>query len=389
MAGLTDAGLTIKRLADIREDLEDAIQSPDGLGPGADVGPDGPLGKLIGIVATQLSLPWAALKQLQDASDPDNAGGEQLENIAAYTGTIRLDETRTTGDITLTGTAGTDIPQGSQVRQGSTGPIFRTTEDVTIGGGGSVTVEVEAVETGPISATAGSIDTIVTVIAGWTGITHGSDLTLGRSVEEDSELRVRREDSVQSPGRNTDGSIRAAVAAIDEVEHVGVRSNRTGATVDGIPKHKFEVVVYPNTVDVSDIVEAIWLNIPSGIGPYGSTSGTVVDTEDYSHTIPFTFASEIDVYIDVTVTTSSSAYPSDGDDQIEDAIVEMFDALEVGDDVLIADLICAAKSVTGVLTIEALAKVGSAPGPSDNVTIPITFREIAVVDPANITVTST
>ena len=148
MAGLTAAGLDVKSSAEVRADLESDFKAPTGFGPGASVLPSGPLGKIIGIVSQSLGLVWSLLQQIYDSFDPDQAEGEQLDNLVALTGVTRLQPTKTAGTLTLTGTPATVIPTGSVVRIGAAGAQFLLVSEVTIGGGGSVVGTFEAENAG-------------------------------------------------------------------------------------------------------------------------------------------------------------------------------------------------------------------------------------------------
>ena len=391
MAALTSAGLTVKTAAEVRTDLESAVKAPGGFGPSASTRVGGPLGKLIGVISTAIGLVWSLLRQLYDAFDPDQAEGEQLDNISAFVGVTRLAATKTTGTITLDGTPSTVIPLGRIVRIGSAGEQFLTTVEVTIGGGGTVEVVVEAENTGPIQATAGSIDTIVTAVSGWDSITHDVDLVTGRDVELDADLRARREGSLQITGGSTDGSIQAQLAELEGVLAARVRSNRTMGTVDTIPPKSFESVVWPDTLAEEPILELIYQNMPAGMEAYGSSvTGTVTTSEGYSAPVAFTWAAELDTYITVTVTTDPTLYPVNGDTLIETAVKAYADALTVGDDLVLVQVLCAAlEAAPGILTAVVTALVGSAPGGGDTSNIAATFRQIVTAQLANISAVST
>ena len=72
-------------------------------------------------------------------------------------------------------------------------------------------VEFLAQEFGPIPAPANTMTEILTSIAGWVSVTNPVDGSLGRDVETDSELRIRRRNSILLVGAGTVESIRARI----------------------------------------------------------------------------------------------------------------------------------------------------------------------------------
>ena len=141
MTGLTTAGLEIKRLADITADMRAALELT--FGPDVQTGPDSVLGVLIGVFAQQLSQVWELAQQLYDSVDPDTAEGAALDAICSLVGIRRLGELRSSGVVTLTGTALATIPAGTIFESSSTLDRFRTIADVVLGAGGTVDATVE------------------------------------------------------------------------------------------------------------------------------------------------------------------------------------------------------------------------------------------------------
>lgn len=79
--------------------------------------------------------------------------------------------TRSEVEAVLTGTPATLIPAGSEAS--SNGYVFRTLEDVTIPGGGSISgVLFQAVNTGQIPVPVNSLTTIVTPVVGWSTVNN-------------------------------------------------------------------------------------------------------------------------------------------------------------------------------------------------------------------------
>jgi len=129
--------------------------------------------------------------------------------------------------------------------------------------------------------------------------------------------------------------------------------------------------------------------MPSGIQPYGqSVTAYVTDTQGFVQTVEWTWAAVQEVYVKVTLTYTAQ-YPDDGDDQVKAAVAAYDDGLDVGDDVVLLEILCAAAGVVGVRTASVLAKIGGAPGAGDNVDIELTFRQYARIQAVNVQVIST
>lgn len=384
---LTSAGLTIKRLADLREDWRAAVIASPDLGPSVQTGPDTVLGQVGDLFLQQLAEVWGTVQSAYDALRPDVAEGDALDQVCAYAGIIRLPASRSTVTLTGTGTNGTLIPAGSIFRIPS-GTRWISTSSVTISGG-AASIPCEAEFTGAIEGAAGDITGIVTTIAGLSSVTNAADAVLGRAVETDAALRVRREISLQRASGSTDASIRARVLEVEDVLACVVISNRTSTTDgNGIAAKSFRVIVWPALVDNADIWQAVWDQMPAGIYSDGFYVGNATDSQGVLQQVRYSVASAQAVHVVVRVVIDADSYPLDGDTQVEDAVLAYGNALSIGDDVRPYKMIAAIDAaLTGILDMEVRAKIGSTPGASDTVVIPISVLQIATFSGANITVT--
>ncbi len=384
---LDASGLTTPRLADIREDIREAIAADPDLGPSVQTGPDTVMGHIIDIFAQQLAEAWGTLQAAYDALRPDAAEGDALDQICAYAGVTRLAASHSTVTLTATGDNGTVIPAGSIFRIPS-GARWISTVEATISGG-TASVACEAEDTGPIEAGADTITGIVTTISGLDSVTNDDPATPGRDVETDPQLRVRREISLQRASGSTDQAIRARVLEVADVLACVVISNRTDEVdANGIPAHAFRVIVWPDLPDNEAIWEAIWEQIPSGISSDGDYDGLVTDSQGYEQTVRYSAATALEVHVVVRVVVDDDLYPLDGDGQVEDAVLSYGATLSIGDDVRPFKILAAIDgNVTGILDMEVRAKIGATPGASDTVTIPISLLQIATIDAADVTVT--
>lgn len=315
-------GLEVRTLEQTRQNMRDNIRDSPELGPDIQTGPYSMSGMLIDAAATGVSDTDDLLSKVYQDWDPDSADGVGLDNAATFVGITRQAATRSFGQLTLGGTPATVIPALSKVRVPN-GEEARTKVEATIGGGGTVIVEAEAVEPGPTSFTAGAITEIVDSVSGWTSVTNAFDWTEGKALETDSELRARRARSLSAGGSSSDSAIRARLEDLDDVEAAAVISNRTLVTdVYGVPGKAAWIIIDPSSVDPEIIAATIWApaGFPSGIAPYGAQQGTITDERGYEQTVRWDWATEIRIWITATLTKNAS-YPAGGDALVAQSIV--------------------------------------------------------------------
>lgn len=245
-------------------------------------------------------------------------------------------------------------------------------------------VSAESVSTGSIQALAGTLTEITTPVSGWDAVTNRNDATEGRNEETDAEFRTRRLAALAGLGNATIEAIRGAVLAVENVTLVKVFENDQDVEVSGRPPHSFEVLVKGG--DTGDIAQAIWDNKGAGIQTYGTSSDTATDTEGEAQTVNFSRPSDVDIYLDLTLTVNSD-YPADGDALVEEAVLEWASDLGIGEDVVVFPyLVGSIIAIDGITDVA--VDIGKTAGPSGDANIAIGETEIAVFDSARITVTS-
>lgn len=389
MAGLDATGLTIKRLEDLRADMGSRLKVE--LGSEARTEPDSTLGHLIGVVAISMSELWQLAQSLYESFDPDSAVGEALDNVVGITGITREPATKASGTLTLSGTDTTVVPAGSLVGSTLNDEVSLVTQEtVTIGAtvSGEVDVEVLAEEAGALTVLAGEADKILTPVSGWSSVTNAADLTDGTAVETDAELRLRARRSLQIVGAGTDNAIRSKVQDLDDVTDALVISNRTLATVDGIPAKAFHTIIWPDTgVDEDNVAATIFITMPAGIEPHGAVSKTVTDAQGVSQLVKFSYATRVPIGIEIDLTVNA-LFPADGVDQVEAAVLALADSdFTIGEDVRTMAIICAVNSVEGIVSLVLrLDKKSVAFPPVGTTNIVIDNDEIATLDSADLTV---
>ena len=286
---------------------------------------------------------------------------------------------------------------GTVVRDADELTITNSSEDFTVALTANITLDLiagggdfEADESGPNPVPADTLTEIVTPVAGWDSVTNPSAGVTGRNQETDEELRIRRALTLVSGNATEDAIVNAILNNVVGITTIAILSNRTDVTdVDGLPPHSFEVVVAGGIA--SDIAQNIWDTQPAGIATYGSETEVVVDSQGNNQTIYF--SRPVAEYIFVKVRRklySEETYPTDGDNQIKQAIVDWsLTNQPVGKDVIRQRLSIPVYTIPGIGEIE--ITLDSSPtkpySPSyASVDIAIAIRQYASFDIADIVV---
>ena len=185
MAGLSSVGLEIRRLPDVLEanqaTARDIFSDLVPAGDEVDVGPNGTLGRMIGVVAPAEAALWEAIQQIYDSFNPATAQGVALDNIVALSGISRLGARATTAQVLLSGTVGTLITSSAKVSSSTTRRIFSILSPVALtaqgaSGAGVGVVVVNDSEDYTVSYTSDGVNFIDITINSGIGATEASIL---------------------------------------------------------------------------------------------------------------------------------------------------------------------------------------------------------------------
>lgn len=223
--------------------------------------------------------------------------------------------------------------------------------------GGFASVTVEATDPGAVQADPNTIDKIVQPIAGWRTITNPSQAATGQGLETDSELRSRRQNSLQISGAASLDAIRSNLLALSSLTAAVVIENDTlmstvvaGKTLN--PK-SFLAVVWPNTITTAqqqEVAETIYNLAPAGIEIEGDdVTANVEGADGFTKVVPFDFATTLDIDVVTTVVLASGFVLADVEDAVEQVVVDYFDSLTVGDAVRELALSALVAEVEGVV----------------------------------------
>ena len=190
MAGVESTGFVKKTLAVLLAEIE-ADERAD-ISPSLNLQGDSVFGQLNGVFADKLSEGWDVSEAVYNSFNPELATDASLDALGAITGAIRLPATKSTVTITCGGTPATLLPAGRVVSVAGVGDRFVSLADATIGGGGTVEVEFESEEFGPIASPSGTLTIIETPVAGWATAINALDADPGTLIETDVAFRQRR-----------------------------------------------------------------------------------------------------------------------------------------------------------------------------------------------------
>ncbi len=355
MSGLTSAGLEIPTLEELDQGIEQDIHS--NVSQNLNLSSTSAIGQYKGSTASNLRQLWEGLLALHASWDLDQAEGAELDRLVRLTGAERLGGEPSTVTMNVTLTAGT-YAEGVLVvsKLGDPTVRFSNTTEVTTAGG-IVSTPFESADDGPVTAPAGTLTVIANPIVGFTAATNPADALLGRLQETDAELRRRQQLELARKGSTTVDAIRADLLETDDTDgnplfdYVGVVENDTDDTDgEGRPPHSFEVLVV-SAADDADIAQAILAAKPAGIRAYGLTTAVAYDSQSNGHTIGWSVATDVNMYVWVYPSVVAGQYV--GNDAVIAAIMDYATFNQtVGADVVRAKYIQLVMEQAGVVDTE-------------------------------------
>lgn len=446
-AALTDEGLTIETMPEIREGMNSRARAL--WGPGIDTSDGAYEGQTFGIVSERIALCHELLEVIYNATNPDAATGARQDEIGAITGALREGAASSIVTATLVGDSAVVVPTGSLASVVDTDLQFKTLADATLvalsawtaitvyaigdrckngdnayeavgpgtsaASGGPVAVDpadivgetdgsvlwrflgegeaavdvaMSSVDTGEIVANAGSLTQIETPYSGWNAVTNIFDATLGRPIESNEAFRIRREDELFTPGTSPLDAIRAELLTLDGVTAVTIFQNTEDVTdADGVPPHAIEALVQ------GGVDQEIWDKLlaagAAGFKTYGDETGVSTDSAGNDWDMAFSRPEELPIYVIMNVIKNPDTFPTDGAAQIKAAVVAFGDAQLAGKDAVASKIGAQAFTVGESVLDVPTVYIGVAPAPATSTTIAVSLRQLAIFDTSFITVNLT
>jgi len=191
---------------------------------------------------------------------------------------------------------------------------FKTTPVI---GQRTIQIEMKANDVGYNPIYAGTVTSISPEPTGYVSVKNISDFSTGSDVESDSEYRARADSTSVSGAAATRSAIISGLLDVEGVQKVKLYPNPTSsASVEGVPAYQMMIVVYGGTT--AGIAQAIYDLIGVNIQTYGTTAYTITTGDSDTQIIYHTKASEKQLSVRVTYTTSNNRALSDTE---KDAII--------------------------------------------------------------------
>lgn len=156
--------------------------------------------------AVELALAAIWAQEVLRRSFAQTTFGEYLDMRADEHGLTRRAATKATGQVKFTGANGTIIPTGTRVSTaadaatGAQAVEFETTQEATIGAGGTATANIRAVVAGTSgNVPIGAICVLPTPVSGISSVTNEAATTGGLDTEDDASLLARYLFKVRNP----------------------------------------------------------------------------------------------------------------------------------------------------------------------------------------------
>lgn len=216
--------------------------------------------------------------------------------------------------------------------------------------------------TGPVSLPIGALNEIETPVAGWLSVNNRAAGTVGRDIESDTDLRVRRTASTRLRAVSTvDGILSQLLQTEDVLDARVIENTGTVTDADGVPPQHIWCIVEGGMN--ADIVDVIFRRKAGGIGTFGDVTDVAfssVTGEPYL--INFGRPTVTPVYIVVNITASASI-PTDYIARVRDALVTYGDTLTIGENLILNRLFTPASLAIDDLSFVSSITLGTSPAP--------------------------
>jgi uncharacterized phage protein gp47/JayE len=325
MSGVTSTGFSAKRLSDILTEAEAdlaLITDPvSGESLQADFTSADPAMQVVKVPLDAVGSAWELAQVVYEQFDPNKSSGASLSSLVELNGLLRQPATFSTATLSLAGTPGTNIPAGQLVSDTDNTVQWATDTAVLLDGSGLGQTGATALTSGPIAAAAGTLDSIVTPVAGWASVTNAAEASIGKVEETDDELRPRRARSTMAPAASPVESVYSNLANVPGVTYARVYQNNTVATDSRGIEPKSVAAVLVGGADVT-IAQVLLARTGVSSGWHGTTVVTLYDVQNEPYAVRFSRPTPRPVYVAITIQiTNPSVFPGDGIDQIKQAIV--------------------------------------------------------------------
>jgi uncharacterized phage protein gp47/JayE len=351
------------------------------------------VGNTVDTFSDELDLAWQALEVARNGFDPANAEASLMVALAALTGTQRGQPTFGLCLCTLGLGAAKTFAPGALVANVTGDPTNRWVnrdEVVSVLSGSYPNNMFIAESSGNRPALAGTLTVISATTSGWLSITNPLDAEAGNDLEEIDDLRVRREEDLETQASGSAGGIRSDVLDVAGVLSCRVLVNDTETDTASLPKHSIRVIIWDGlTVDADndEVAQAILDSKGAATTAVGASSGTAVDSNGDDVVVFFDRATQVLLYVVGELEVVAGADPVTVTEAAKLAIIAAGPS-QNGERAVFEKLKASNFTVGGVTDVLGFT-LGIAPAPTGEVNIEAEIDEILVIDSSNIDLTIT
>ncbi|MCI1437047.1 MAG: baseplate J/gp47 family protein [Acetobacter indonesiensis] len=302
------------------------------MGGNLNTGLSTPQGQLAMSLTAILGDAYDQMLAIFNGVDPSRASGRMQDAIGNIYFISRKGATATVVGVTCIGAAGTVVPEGTLIQDGS-GNYYAADGAITLDATGTGTGSFSCTTKGAIYCPAHSVS-VYQSVPGLTSVNNPAAGVTGSAEEGRQAFEARRAATVEGNAIGSLNAIAGGVLSVDGVTDAYVTDNSTDAAVTtggvSIAAHSLYVCVNGGTDE--DVALAIISKKPPGCAYTGTTSVTVTDPNSAYHTPPtyavqFTRATDTPIYFAVTL-EKNSGVPSTAAADVQAAIIAAFDGME-------------------------------------------------------------
>lgn len=305
----------------IKADFQAAYQNA--LGANLDLDDSTPQGQLITNDTATLTSAMGEVVNIANSFSVFYATGTALDVVAAFFGYYRKQGVGTVVTANLTGTAGTIVPKGSIVSNGTF--EFALLDDTAINSAGTTTAQFQCTQYGANPCLAGTLTTIVTTVEGWDTVNNPADGIQGYTTENDNEFRYRiTANWFNIRARSILGAIVDNVAAINDVITAVGRENPGDSQlqIDDVTLKPHSIYICAVGGNSDDIAQVLAGQKTLGAGVNGNTEISYYDPDvDYTYTYIINRPTVMDLYVEIQYSANSYT-PANVEPQIKQLVME-------------------------------------------------------------------
>ena len=324
MSNFVDStGLNIESLTTIVTQLEDGFKAIYGTDINIDA--NSPDGQIINLFAQAKADLLECVAQVYASFDPDQASGAVLDQRLSINGIKRRGATFTRVNVIVTTDRvltlqGKDTSSTPFTIADGSGTQFVLEQTATLTTGAN-TLIFSAANAGAVQTLLNTLTTIVTITLGVLTVNNpASPVAQGVDEETDTEVKIRRRQSIALPALGALDATQAALFAVDGVTDAIVYEN-VGTTTDanGIPAHSIWAIIDGGTD--ADLASAIYSKRNAGCGMKGTETISITQANGVPFVVKFDRPVYENLFIALTITSKDVNHTID-DDYLKNEIFE-------------------------------------------------------------------